>query len=278
MEARLLASLMARPMDEAVDISITCEGGVATANASVGSPEARRSVLLSGPIAAETILALAEQAVLRLLSPAPIETVAAAPSAEPVRTEAGSIGECASPAVALAVAPRPLLASENTAPGARRPAVEEDRESRVRADFSVQSWGSHAAGGAALGLEQTVGAWSYAFLAGGARPFTEQTVSRVSEWTAAAELAWQRRDFAGIRWSTRVGLSVLTASPDRGVAVIGEPLKSAGFLELDLSRPLWFGRFGLAPGLGVRAFSAKRAISSDGQPDFSSRRHRSTSL
>ena len=34
------------------------------------------------------------------------------------------------------------------------------------------------------------------------------------------------------------------------------------------SRPLWFGRFGLAPGLGVRAFSAKRAISSDGQPQL----------
>ena len=35
---------------------------------------------------------------------------------------------------------------------------------------------------------------------------------------------------------------------------------SAAYLELQLSRPFWLGRFGVAPGLGARLFSARRNV------------------
>ena len=57
-------------------------------------------------------------------------------------------------------------------------------------------------------------------------------------------------------------------NPDSGVTTSSGTVKSAGLLQLDFSRPIWLGRFGLAPGLGVRAFSAKRALTIEGEPEL----------
>jgi len=134
--------------------------------------------------------------------------------------------------------------------------------------MALQSWGSKAALGAALGLEHATGSWSYAFLAGGARPVEQVSLSTVTEWTAAAELGWQGVRSLGIRISGRLGLSLLMLSPDSGVTSTSGTLKSAAFLDLDISRPLWLGRFGVAPVIGLRAYSAKRAVTLEGEPEL----------
>ena len=275
-ETRLLAGLLARQAPD-VDVSITCDSSIALVSASVGPPEARRSIALSGTIAPEAILSLAGRALAQLLATPEAEATAAASApthtvlAEPATADARSPQSAAPSEVSSTSLPAPAPpSSEPTAP-AQTPiayAAGAHHASRVRADVAVQSWGSHAAAGVALGLEQASGSFTYAFLAGGAWPFRGPSLSDVAEWTAAGELGWQRQDSLGLRISARLGLSLLTLSPQSGVAASSGTLKSAGFLELDVSRPIWLGRFGLAPGLGLRAFSAKREVTVEGEPEL----------
>ena len=171
--------------------------------------------------------------------------------AEPVNPNARESALAPAPEVANAskVAPPSAhaTATHTQAPAARtgRP----NHDSRARADIALQSWGSQAAFGGTFGLEQATGIWTYAFLAGGARPLEQPSLSDVSEWTAAGELGWQRDELLGLRISARLGLSLLILNPESGVAASSGTLKSAGFLELDFSRPIWLGRFELLPAL-----------------------------
>ena len=274
LETRLLASLL-RPEAAGVNVSVACELGIATVSASVGPPETRRSVALSGPSGLEAILVLAGRAVALLLAPpdtgAPAVVSLPADAARPDPASDDAHGAAAAPAPVRAT--EPAEPTHDTTPAAAVPAQRADairarHDSRVRAEVVMQSWGSDAAAGAALGLEQALGKWTYAFLAGGARPFQQPSLSAVNEWTAAAEFGWQAADPLGIRLSTRLGFSLLTVNPDSDVITSSGAAKSAGFLELDCSRPIWFGRFGLAPGVGLRAFSAKRAVTIEGQPEL----------
>lgn len=276
-ETRLLASLLSGDAAD-VNVTIACDGGLTAVSATVGAPEVRRTVALSGMvISAEAILALAARAVTQLLAPSEVEVrpAAAAPADKPLaesgvatspngqpatRARASGASELVDPAPDVAAGKRPQ------APVAGADHVR--KESRVRADIALQSWGSQAATGAALGLEQASGSWTYAFLAGGARPLHQPSLSAVTEWTAAGEFGWQGGGPLGIRVSTRLGLSLLVLDVNNGVATSSGTIKSAGFLELDFSRPIWLGRFGVAPGVGVRAFSAKRAVTSEGQAEL----------
>lgn len=147
-------------------------------------------------------------------------------------------------------------------------AVRGDNQSHARVDAVVESWGSHVAGGGALGLEQRTKVWSWAFLAGATRPFQRPALSEVTQWLAAAELGWQGPEPLGVRISGQVGWSLLTVSPNQGVTSNSGTVKSAALLVLDASRPIWLGRLGLAPGLGLRFFSAARAVSNDGQSEL----------
>jgi len=144
------------------------------------------------------------------------------------------------------------------------PALSVRADSEIRADATVETWGTHLAAGAMLGLEHSSESWSYAFIAGTARGLSAELPFRVSEWTAAGELGWQAPSSAALRVSARLGMSLLVVDPKVGVAATSSPVKSAAFAELDVSRPIWFGRFGLAPGLGVRFFSARRTVAVDG--------------
>jgi len=267
-EARLLASLLS-PEAGDVDVSIACSGGIASVSASVGSPEVRRSVALSGVVAPDAILTLAMRAVTQVLATGLSSTEVSRGDGV---SEQGTSSPATSPAVTESAAkpcePEP---SAKSAPPARAPVAEPARshhESRIRADFALESWGSHAAGAALVGLEQRAGRWSYAFLAGLARPFQQPSLSDATEWMSAAELGWFARDWLGLRFSTRLGFSLLTANPHEGVTTNTGILKSAGFLELDVARPIWLGRFGFAPGVGLRVFSAKRAITIDGESEL----------
>jgi len=276
-EARLLARLLTQQTDD-VNVSIICDGGIAVVSASVGTPEVRRSVALSGTIGLEAILALADRALAQLLlsaDPSVGGTVAptpSAPRAEPHDTATLNAAAVAPPPAASSPS-QVTQSSPNAAAAAPTQAkvacsVRASHDSRVRVDLALETWGSHAAGAAALGLEQQAGRWLYAFVAGFARPFQQPSLSQVTEWTSAAEVGWQGRDELGLRVSGRLGFSLLTVNPDEGVVASSGTVKPAGFLSLDLSRPIWLGRFGLAPGVGVRVFSAKRALTIEGQPEL----------
>jgi len=267
-EARLLASLAMR---DAVDLNVTiaCDGGSAVV--SVGGPDRAPSVVLSGAATREEILALAERAVAQVLSndaatngvvPSPPE--AAASAALPEASVASVASAERAPPKQAAVA-RVAVVPTRAAPECVTPA---DHASRVSADIALESWGSHPALGIALGLEQTAGRWAYAFLAGGARSLSDPAPAQVTEWTAAGELSWQSEHAAGIRVSTQLGLSLLVLDPESDVAASSGTTKAAGFMDFAVSRPIWLGRFGIAPGLGARAFSAKRLIRSEGAADL----------
>ena len=273
-ETRLLASLLTPEASE-VSVSITCDKGIALVSASVGPEELRRSVALSGPVGPEAILALATRAVAQLLAAGGADGTAAATPADTSRSQFG-IAHAASSAPATTIQtsspskvapPMPDVATAArvhtlACTAGARP------DSRLRTDIAVQSWGARAALGGVLGIEQTIESWSYAFLAGGARPLEQPSLSDVTEWTAAGELGWEMPGLLGMRISARLGLSVLTLSPESGITTTSGTLKSAGFLDLDISRPTWLGRFGLAPGFGVRSYSAKRAVAIDGQSEL----------
>jgi len=268
-ETRLLTTLMSRDAAE-LEISISCERGIAMVSASAGAPEERRSVALSGAVATEAILALAERALSQLLAPTSNDEAArlTAATPQPVREDEPSSAQQPPPPAATAPAAPARAAARDADPSPAARSARSTHDSHARADLSVQTWGSRAAASAVVGLEQAQGNWSYAFLAGGARPLSEVPLSTVTEWLTAAELAWQSSGSSGIRLSARLGLSLLAANPNQGVAASSGTLKSAGFLQLDISRPIWFGRFALAPGLGVRAFSARRAITTEGQTEL----------
>jgi len=270
-ETRLRASLLA-PEAGNVDMSIACDGGIAVVSASVGSPEQRRTVTLSGVVEPEAILALAMRAVTQLHATG-LSSVEVSHS-EASTTDAVGV-QAPDPPAAIpaepASTPKPCEPTPEAATPTRAPitvVVHTNHDSRVRADIALESWGSRTAGAVALGLEQQAGRWSYAFLAGFARPFQQPSLSEVTEWITAAEFGWQASNALGLRISARLGLSLLTADPNDGVATSSGTLKSAAFLQLDLSRPIWLGRFGHAPGVGLRAFSAKRAITIEGQPEL----------
>jgi hypothetical protein len=277
-EARLLASLLT-PEADGVSVAITCENRIAVVTASVGPEEMRRSVALSGSVNAEAILELATRAVAQLRAAGvdeapPAETSADRPPSEPASAEAVSGSPASTTPRAASSPPEPH--PEPAAAGAEpvhlpSPAACESfslHDSRARADIALQSWGARAALVAAVGLEQATQRYSYAFLAGAARPVEPARLSDVSEWTVAAEYARQDEALSGLRLSARLGLSVLASSPDRGVVSSSGTLKSAGFLELYLSRPIWLGRVGLVPGVGLRAYSAKRAVAIDGRAEL----------
>jgi len=275
-ETRLFASLLAREAP-GVSVSIACDERIATVTASAGAPEERRSVALSGAASTESILALAQRAVEQLLATA--EPSASALTRSPTETSPAQSdtadARAAPPATASdasSVPQRIPTAREECAPARNQapPAcpVHTDSHSHVRVDAVFESWGSHVAGGAAFGLEQRSKKWTWAFLAGATRPFQHPLLSDITQWTAAAELGWQGAEPLSIRISGQVGLSVLTVNPNQGVTTNSGTVKSAAFFALDASRPIWFGRFALAPGLGLRLFSAKRVVSNEGQPEF----------
>jgi hypothetical protein len=278
-EARLLSSLFMRSTDD-MDVSITCDRGIATASASSGSLEARRSVTLSGPVSLEAIVTLAEGAISAVLaSAAPAQAPASAsfPVTPPAgRTATDASGAPASPRATIVetvAAPKPVrpeFVAEASARVASRPrAIPAPRtDSNMRADASMETWGLNLAAGATLGLEHSSEEWSYAVIVGSARGVSAQPLFRVSEWTAAGELGWQPPGSSSVRLSARLGMSLLVVDPKSGVAATSSTVKSAAFAELDVSRPIWFGRLGLAPGLGVRFFSARRTVAVDGQQEL----------
>ena len=273
-EARLLASLLTPEASE-VTVSVACDHGIARVSASVGPGETRRSVSLSGPLVPEAILALATRAVSQLLATADAPPATAAP-AETAPAPAGALDAASQPPATTpqTSSQSPIVSREpDAAPAERSPPplprpASARNASRARADLALHSWGSKAALGAVLGLEQATGNFSYAFLAGGAWPFEQPSLSTVSEWTAAGELSWQGARLLGMRISTRLGLSLLALSPESGVVSTPGTLKAAAFLDLDVSYPFWLGRFGLAPAVGLRAYSAKRAVTVEGQPEL----------
>jgi hypothetical protein len=279
-EARLLASLLTRSAND-LEVSITCDRGIAIVSASSGSLETRRSVTLSGPVGLETIVASAERAISAVLASAPPETQAPAEASLPATpplgagtaTAAGSAPDspCA-PSVAAVQAPKPVCpapVADASARAALLPRARPTRaDSNIRADASVETWGSRLAAGAVLGLEQSSGKWSYAVVAGTTRGLSAQPLFRLSEWNAAGELGWQPPSASGVRVSVRLGMSLLVVDPKTGVSATSSTVKLAAFAELDVSRPIWFGRLGLAPGLGLRAFSARRTVAVDGQEEL----------
>jgi hypothetical protein len=82
----------------------------------------------------------------------------------------------------------------------------------------------------------------------------------INEWSVAGRVQLTLQQALGLRGSLALGASVFVVSPSASVVVETGTLLAAGFLELSLSRPVWFGRLGVSPSAGVRLFSAERRV------------------
>ncbi|HET9931974.1 MAG TPA: hypothetical protein VFQ35_14830, partial [Polyangiaceae bacterium] len=79
------------------------------------------------------------------------------------------------------------------------------------------------------------------------------------------EVGWEPPRGPGVRLASRLGVSLLSTEPASGFAASPTAVRTAAFLELDVQRPIWFGAIGVAPGVGVRVFSAPRTVNVDGE-------------
>ncbi len=100
----------------------------------------------------------------------------------------------------------------------------------------------------------------YGLALGGRVVTGEPATFDISEWNASARFALTFSRFGGLRGRMGVGASLFVTTPGAHVTSESPMLLGAGYLELAVSRPFWFGAFGLSPLLGVRVFSAPRNV------------------
>jgi len=124
----------------------------------------------------------------------------------------------------------------------------------------VEKWGSAWAWGAEAGLSAGGNDVEYGLGIGGRIATGEPASLALSEWNAAARVQLTLPSLAGLCGSLGLGGSLLIVTPTSNVTAETPTLVGAGFVELGISRPFFFGSFGIAPGVGVRAFAAPRQV------------------
>jgi len=133
---------------------------------------------------------------------------------------------------------------------------------QVRAEGRLESWdtGLTWGGAAAFGFRGPLlgyGLWVGALFAD-----TADESFAASEWSGAVEVAVGPFGL-GLQGSSKLGVSLLRVEPKQALRADSETSRAAGYVELELSRPIWLGNFAFLPGIGVRAFLAERAVRVD---------------
>jgi hypothetical protein len=247
-EARLRVTVLAEGLD-ARRIEISCQDSavgisVESSSGSVTRPVERGSAPIEDAVVTAVEAALRELAGRSQGQQAPVP---APPPTEPTPAPA-------TPAPALIPSPPPTSRPASPSPPLSRSVSE------LYAAPTVGLFEERLAIGGTLGVGVGTEELLYGLAIGGRTIAGLPASFDATEWSAAARLAWTPARAAGFRGTLGLGVSALVTDPADDVVSRTSPMVSAAYLELQLSRPFWLGRLGLAPGLGVRLFSARRNV------------------
>ena len=134
----------------------------------------------------------------------------------------------------------------------------------LQANALVERWSSNWSWGAEGGLSFGDDRAQYGLAFGGRVVTGEPAAFDITEWNASARFALTFPHLGGLRGRLGLGASLFVTTPGPNVTAETQMLLSTGYLELAVSRPFWFGAFGVAPLLGVRVFSAPRNVRVNG--------------
>jgi hypothetical protein len=90
----------------------------------------------------------------------------------------------------------------------------------------------------------------------------------LSELSFNLRLALTLPRLAGLRLQLGLGPSLLLTTPTDDAFAESATTLAAGVIELLVARPFWLGKVGLSPGIGLRAFTARRNVQVDGRDAF----------
>jgi hypothetical protein len=244
-EARIRAALLLEDSG-ARRVLIVCEGGAVEVIVETSRAQLTRPVVRTSESLEDSIVQTVDQALRDLQASPP------APSPEP--TPPAPVPP--PPPPAPPVAEKPPAASANAAPPANVAAP-----ANLEASLGVggERWSTHNALGARVGASLGTERLRYGVALGGLAALGEPPGFNVNEWHVAAHLSWSPSWAVGVRGNLGLGGSLFLTAPN-GLSVDTATSLSAGFAELSLSRPFWFGVVGVSPGLGVRISSAERRV------------------
>lgn len=254
-EARIRVTVLAEGLD-ARRVQIGCQDGTVgiSVESSAGSV-ARPVERSSAPI--EDVVVTAVEAALRELASRPLgeqTRLSPPPPTEPVAAPAG-------PAPAPTPLPMPTPAATPASPLTPVPRTVSELYATPTIGLFKERWALGGTLGVGVGTE----VFQYGLGIGGRTISGLPAAFDAAEWGACARLAWSPARAAGFRGTLGLGVSALVTDPADDVVSGSSTMLSTAYLELQLSRPFWLGRFGVAPGLGVRLFSARRNVRVNGQ-------------
>lgn len=246
-EARVRANLLAEGL-QAGRVQISCLGAEVNVTVQAAAGVLTRPIQSSSPSLEDDVVAGVEAALREL----------AAPSVDGARAEVAPSATLAAPHSAPAVVePRPGPRS----PAPTLPAAQTAAQLiELGLTPELNRFSEHAAIGASLGLDIGSERLRYGIALGGHSVLGLPPSFAAAEAHAGARIALRLHEVAGLSVSLGLGASLLVASPSPNVQPRSSTSLSAAFLDLELSRPFWLGRFGLAPVVGVRVFSAVRNV------------------
>jgi hypothetical protein len=246
-EARIRAALLLEDSG-ARRVLIACEGGAVEVIVETSTAQLTRPVVRTSESLEDSIVQTVDQALRDLQASPP------APSPEPAPT--APVPPLPPPAPPVAEKPPAASASTNAAPPASA-----GPPASLEASLGVggERWSTHNALGARVGASLGTERLRYGVALGGLAALGEPPGFDVNEWHVAARLSWSPSWSVGVRGNLGLGGSLFLTAPS-GLRVDTATSLSAGFAELELSRPFWFGAVGVSPGVGVRISSAERRV------------------
>jgi hypothetical protein len=256
-EARTRASLLSEAAN--VDVRIECDA--TRARVSVAAAERREVVTLLLPSESlkEALLESVERA-LQGLEQQGGGTSAGFPDAAH-GTEAKPAMPAAPPAKQAAQAtpatgPRP-------APSRAAPVV-----FAAGASVMVERWSdAFAFGGRAL-FEGRASPWAFGLTFGGLIAPEQAGAFVPWEWHLALSGAFEADELGGLVARAGVGVSTLRASPSVDVVARSSTSLTRALFTVALARPLRWKRLALTPELGMRIFTGRREVTTDGTPQL----------
>jgi hypothetical protein len=242
-EARIRVTVLAEALD-ARRVQVSCAESavsifVESSTGNLARPVDRRSARVEDDVVA------AVEAALRDLARSPEPEPPLRPPVPPTTPTPAASAPVTPPAQTLRVI-APARAASTLSEVSLAPTLE-----RFKGRWAV---------GGSVGLDVGTESFQYGLGLGGRTVSGLPAAFNATEWNAAVRLAWTPALAAGVRGTVGVGASVLIASPAANVVSRTSTVLSAGFLQLQLSRPFWLGRFGVAPGVGLRLFTARRNV------------------
>jgi len=265
-ESRARASLLLNSFAERV--AITCEGDDVLVEASAGASHASVHAPAAPVTLVDDVLAAVDQALEQLR----------VPKATPPSPEAAPVSPSPSPSGSRPQVPRaPVMPFRPRAPATAEPVPAQVARSAhaparrftlLAAAAGLEAWSNRTAAGLVIAARYGR-APLWAGLNGSVfRPLRQDARFQVTELSLAATVTLEPAFGHGLCLTLQAGPSWLWTVPDPALAVHGHTLGASFAGGAELNWPIWRGRTGIMPGLGVRWFRTERGVRIDQSERF----------